>query len=213
MKPWYASKTLWVNLIAITALAIQNLSADFVISPEIQAGLLALINLILRTVTHQPIDWSATTASGEQPPGPPATAGFVQIPLALMLSSLLLIGLLANLSGCATTAPATQPGAAVTASTKDNPMQLAGKSLLAVKSTIVTAATATDAFCKAGKIGPDKCAQAKAAYELAKPAYDSAVDAYLLMSQGYGDPAAFGAALARIQTIADNMLQLAGGVE
>ncbi len=213
MKPWYTSKTLWLNLIAFAAFGVQSVNADFVISPDIQAGLLALINLILRAVTHQPLDWAATHASGEQPPGPPATAGFVQIPLALMLTSLLLIGLLANMSGCATSPPPVSGGAGggtISATTKDTPMQLAGKSLLAVKSTIVTAATATDALCRAGQIAADKCSQAKAAYDLSKPAYDSAVNTYLLMSQGYADPAAFAAALALVQAIADNMLLLAG---
>lgn len=199
---WYKSKTLWVNLIAITALAIQAINASYVISPEIQGSILAIINLILRAVTSQPLDWGTPAK-----PVDGGTAGFVQIPLLFMILSLFALG------ACATTAPVippatTAPGAAATV--KDNTLAMAGKSLLAVKSTIVTAATATDAFCKAGKIGPDKCAQAKAAYELAKPAYDSAVDAYLLMTQGYGDAAAFGSALGRVQAIADNLLTLSG---
>ena len=49
-KPWYTSKTLWVNGLAFAALLVQN-SVGFVIAPEEQAGALVLINLILRVVT------------------------------------------------------------------------------------------------------------------------------------------------------------------
>ena len=198
-KSWYTSKTLWLNLITILALGIQTINTSYVISPEIQCGLLAIINLILRAVTSQAIDWSTPVKPTD------GTAGNVRLSL---LAVMAFMGLWL-ITGCATTStPAVDM---VTASKADNPMALAGKSLLAVKSTIGTAATATDALCKAGKIGPDKCAQAKDAYNLAKPAYDSAVDAYLLMSQGYGDAAAFGAALGRVQTIAANLLALSGG--
>jgi hypothetical protein len=215
-KSWYLSKVLWINLIAIVCLAIQTFNSNFIISPEIQAGVLGIINLILRATTNLPLDWNtpAKPTDSGTPFSPPPQGGFVQLALLLMLISLALIGALVN--GCATTSPVTMPGAAVVspaATSKDNPLQLAGKSLLAVKSTIVVAATTTDSLCKAGKITPDKCAQAKAAYDLSKPAYDSAVDAYLLMSQGYGDPAAFAAALGRVQAIADNLLSLSGGVK
>ncbi|MDA8428921.1 MAG: hypothetical protein M0T70_06660 [Geobacteraceae bacterium] len=134
----------------------------------------------------------------EEPPAPGAEAGFIRLPL---LAALALTGLL-FLAGCATTG--TAPAA------NDTPQVIAGKSLLAVKSTIVTAAQATDGLCRVGTLKPDSCAQAKAAYELAKPAYDSAVDAYLLMVQG-GDPAAFTTALQRVQGIAANLAQLTGG--
>jgi len=132
-------------------------------------------------------------------------AGFVRLPLLFLLTAFACI---IALTGCATTTPTA--ATSTVATVKDNPMALAGKSLLAVKTTIVVAATSVDALCQAGTIGTDKCAQAKAAYDLAKPAYDSAVDAYLLMSQGYGDPVAFGTALARVQGIADNLLILSG---
>ena len=131
----------------------------------------------------------------------------------LALFCFLIWGMLA-FAGCASKVIATQPGTAGTAVTaKDTTLQTAGKSLLAVKSTIVTAATATDALCKAGKIEPGKCATAKAAYDLSKPAYDSAVDAYLLMSQGYGSPENFAAALAKVQSLATHLLELSGGAQ
>jgi hypothetical protein len=95
---------------------------------------------------------------------------------------------------------------------KDSPQVSAGKSLLAVKASIVTAATATDALCQARQLPSDICLQAEAAYTKAKPAYDSAVDAYLLMSTG-GDPAAYQAAIIRVQDIANNLLLLSGGAK
>uniref|UniRef100_A0A7V3JAA7 Uncharacterized protein n=1 Tax=candidate division CPR3 bacterium TaxID=2268181 RepID=A0A7V3JAA7_UNCC3 len=53
-KPWYLSKTIWVNLIAFIAMIVQNLT-HFVISPEEEAAILAVINLILRMITKKPI--------------------------------------------------------------------------------------------------------------------------------------------------------------
>ena len=120
-----------------------------------------------------------------------------------MKKSLLLILLTCSLCACGHTS--TVPTA------NDTPLVLAGKSLLAVKSTIVTSATAIDGLCKANKIETSKCQQAATAYELSKPAYDSAVDAYLMMGQGYATPAEFDSALARLRAIADNMLTITGG--
>lgn len=216
-KAWYLSKTLWINLIAIVAMGIQTFNADFIISPEIQAGILGLINLVLRTITGTALDMGTSPAftppgSGGTGGGQASDAGYIQIPLLLICSSLLLIGFLIN--GCSTVSPATVPGTAVSAPTsKDSPLALAGKSLLAVKSTIVVAATSVDALCKSGTMSADKCARAKTAYELAKPAYDAAIDSYLLMSSGGGDPGDFGRALARVQDIAANLLALSGGAQ
>jgi len=121
-------------------------------------------------------------------------AGFARLPAMALL--VLAAGLML-FAGCATVQ-------------KDGPQVTAGKSLLAVKQTIVAAANTADVLCRSGQMSADKCTQAKAAYEISKPAYDSAVDAYLLMSEG-GDPAAFGAAMTRLQGIAGNMALLAGG--
>ena len=54
-KPWYSSKTLWVNFIAFVALAIQSFGTGFVIGAEEQVGILAVLNIILRLITKQPI--------------------------------------------------------------------------------------------------------------------------------------------------------------
>ena len=130
-------------------------------------------------------------------------SGFIRLPL---LASMALIGgLLLCLAGCATTSPTTP-------TQSDSPQVLAGKSLLAVKSIIVTAATTADRMCTTGAMAADKCSMARTAYGQSKLAYDSAVDAYLLMIQG-SDPAAFTASLQRVQSLAANMLQLAGGAK
>ena len=50
-KSWYASKTLWVNAIAFAALLIQSFGTGFVIAPEEQAGILVIVNVILRIIT------------------------------------------------------------------------------------------------------------------------------------------------------------------
>jgi hypothetical protein len=53
-KKWYSSKTLWVNAIAIAALIAQA-QLGFVMSGEEQVAILAVINLILRVVTKEPL--------------------------------------------------------------------------------------------------------------------------------------------------------------
>ncbi len=109
---------------------------------------------------------SAAAVPAGPPPADQSQAGYIRLPaLWFLLASFICI---LAITGCAHTS-----ATGVT----DTPLQTAGKSLLAVKSSIVTAATATDSLCKAGKLNQDTCAQAKAAYEIARPAYDMAVDA------------------------------------
>lgn len=200
-KPVWKSKTLWVNLIAIIVLIVQN-QLGYAISPELQGVILGAINIVLRAITNEPLDWSGQGTNDDLPP-PTGQAGFARVVTLLILFALATIMLTAP--GCATT-PAATPAP------NDSPVILAGKSLLAVKSTITTSATAVNALCEAKKITVDKCAQARDAYNLSKPAYDSAVDAYLLMIQG-GDPARFADSLQRVQNIATTLLTLAGGVK
>lgn len=54
-KSWYLSRTLWVNAIAFIALLIQSFGTGFVIGAEEQVGILAVINILLRLITKQPI--------------------------------------------------------------------------------------------------------------------------------------------------------------
>lgn len=129
-------------------------------------------------------------------------SGFVRIPVIL---SLVIIASLLMLAGCATT----QTGNPQT----DSPAQVAGKSLLTVKASILTAATTVDGLCNRKQLTPDKCLQAKQIYESSKPAYDTTVDAYMLMSSQGGDPAAFRAALIRLQDFADRLVLISGGVQ
>ena len=55
-KPWYHSKTVWVNFIAAGALIAQA-NYGFLITPEIQALALTGVNLLLRAVTKEEIVW------------------------------------------------------------------------------------------------------------------------------------------------------------
>ena len=54
-KEWWRSKTLWVNIIAVLVIVVQGLTG-FVITPEAQAGILAILNLILRLQTEEAIE-------------------------------------------------------------------------------------------------------------------------------------------------------------
>ncbi len=198
MKTWYTSKTIWINLLAAIALIAQS-QYGYVIDPETQAVLLGFVNLVLRVVTKQPINW------GNSPTAPlEGQDGFTNL---RQLCGLFLVSLLVAtlFTACATSG--------ITPATGDTPTQTAGKSLLAAKSTIVASATAADGLCRSGVLPHDKCSQAKLAYETAKLSYDTAVDAYLLMATQGGDPAGFAQALIRLQDLANHMLQLTGGVK
>ncbi len=55
-KKILTSKTLWVNLLAIICLVIQS-RYGWVISVDYQAEILAMINLVLRAITKEPLKW------------------------------------------------------------------------------------------------------------------------------------------------------------
>ena len=55
-KKWYTSKTLWFNVTAIVAGLITNAITEM-IKPYIQVGTLAVINVILRIVTSEGIEF------------------------------------------------------------------------------------------------------------------------------------------------------------
>lgn len=55
---WYLSKTLWVNAIALVAMILQGATGHVLISMELQATILGVINMLLRLVTKKPISWS-----------------------------------------------------------------------------------------------------------------------------------------------------------
>ncbi|MCH8103755.1 MAG: hypothetical protein IIB28_11445 [Chloroflexi bacterium] len=58
-KPWYASKTLWANIIAGAAAVAGAFGVDLGLDPETQvklaAGIVVVMNIILRLVTKQPL--------------------------------------------------------------------------------------------------------------------------------------------------------------
>jgi hypothetical protein len=55
-KKWYHSKTLWVNLIAAGA-ALYQLKYGLVLDGPTQGVILTVINVILRGVTSEKIEW------------------------------------------------------------------------------------------------------------------------------------------------------------
>ena len=201
MKTWYLSKTLWLNVLAAIALLLQT-RYGFILDPEAQAGLLTVINIILRLVTKAPLDWATPAASGDNSQG-----GFISMRCSV-LADLFLIVLVAAIlcSGCATTSN-TAPTA------NDTPQVLAGKSLLAAKSTILVAATSMDRLCKAGTMPIAQCLYAESLYENIKPDYDAAVDAYLLMTSVGGDSGDFDRALLRVKNLAGDLLAVSGGAK
>jgi hypothetical protein len=56
-KKWYESKTIWVNGVATAAIIIQVITNKDVIPAEQQAIILSLINLALRAITKDKIEW------------------------------------------------------------------------------------------------------------------------------------------------------------
>lgn len=60
-KPWYASKTIWANILAFAATVATVLGVDlpFELTPETQAeivaAIMAVVNIALRFVTTTPI--------------------------------------------------------------------------------------------------------------------------------------------------------------
>jgi len=52
-KKWYASKTIWVNAIAIVGIIVAGKEFD----PQIVATVLAVVNFALRALTKENITW------------------------------------------------------------------------------------------------------------------------------------------------------------
>lgn len=55
---WWASRTLWVNAIAIVGMITQGVTGHVLISMELQATILGVINMVLRLITKTPVVWS-----------------------------------------------------------------------------------------------------------------------------------------------------------
>lgn len=56
-KEWYMSKTLWVNIVGITAIIAQS-KLGFMVDAGMQTALLAFINIGLRQITKEEIVWT-----------------------------------------------------------------------------------------------------------------------------------------------------------
>ena len=54
LKPWYRSRTMWLNILGIVAFISQE-QFGFVISPELQGLILFTLNLLLRLDTQSGI--------------------------------------------------------------------------------------------------------------------------------------------------------------
>ena len=54
-KSILVSKTFWVNLLGLLTLVLPLLGAPQVLDPEVTAGLLAVVNLVLRFLTKGPV--------------------------------------------------------------------------------------------------------------------------------------------------------------
>ena len=57
-KHWWASKTIWLNLLAIVAIILNSLfgvELDTEAQVALATGILAVLNIILRTVTSRPV--------------------------------------------------------------------------------------------------------------------------------------------------------------
>lgn len=57
MKRFYRSKTFWVNLLAGIALIAEGAFGEEVLPLEVQMAALAVVNLVLRKVTREPVSW------------------------------------------------------------------------------------------------------------------------------------------------------------
>ncbi len=58
-KPWYASKTIWANALAMIAAGATVFGLDLGLTPEVQAEILAVVmtvvNIVLRFITKDPV--------------------------------------------------------------------------------------------------------------------------------------------------------------
>ena len=57
MKKWYCSRTIWANALMLAGALIANISGQDILTPEVQASILVVVNVILRVVTKEEITW------------------------------------------------------------------------------------------------------------------------------------------------------------
>ena len=56
-KKWWKSKVLWFNILSIIAMMLQTGSGILIAPAEIQVTLLAIVNVLLRSITNKNITW------------------------------------------------------------------------------------------------------------------------------------------------------------
>ena len=56
-KRWFLSKIVWVNAIAFIGVMVQEFSGKTILTPELQVMALSVVNLFLRSITHENIVW------------------------------------------------------------------------------------------------------------------------------------------------------------
>ncbi len=57
-KSIFTSKTFWVNVLAVLAMVLQAMTGKELLNMEVQASILAGINIVLRFITKEPVTWS-----------------------------------------------------------------------------------------------------------------------------------------------------------
>lgn len=95
-KPFFLSRTFWVNVIALLALFFPAVREWAAAEPEAPIIILAFVNLVLRTVTNKSITISKD--DGDTDDGK-SSGGFGGLPLALMLAAAIIVVCLPACSG------------------------------------------------------------------------------------------------------------------
>jgi uncharacterized membrane protein len=197
-KPVWKSKILWANLIAIVVLLAQS-ELGYEISAEAQGGILAVINILLRLITKEPLDWGGTNNSDNDGSGTPVNqAGFARV--ITLLALFIIAAAMLSMIGCATTSGKT-----------DSPQVFAGKTLLAIQSEIISTRDAIGVPCQQGYIPQAECQAMDSIYQQSKPAYDAAVDAAViaLASGKDTDISASNVKRAALESLAANIIKIA----
>lgn len=57
MKKWYTSKTVWSNFIMLIGVIVLNTTGKNILTPEVQAAIITVVNLLLRIITKEEITW------------------------------------------------------------------------------------------------------------------------------------------------------------
>ena len=61
MKKWYASKSVWLNILAVVVTVVQAIQGEAWINPEYQVFILAVLNAIVRLLTNTSISGTPGT--------------------------------------------------------------------------------------------------------------------------------------------------------